>query len=276
MFVFILPRAVDQVGQMVTEIPEWTEDVNDWSEDTFGEELISEPSEESAEETGGHIRDFVANYGDDILGAVSGVVGAIFAMFTVMLFAFYLTANGPEVRRAIASRLRPESQRRVLWAWEEAIVKTGGYLYSRMLLAIINGSLIFIVMKIVDVPFALALAVFVGVVAAFIPIIGTYIAGALPIFVALVSVGPRAAIVLLIEVLIYQQLENYWLSPRLSQKTIDLNAGLAYGVAMAGGALGGIVAAFFALPVAAVIQSFMANYAKRYEVVDNGELGSPE
>jgi predicted PurR-regulated permease PerM len=157
----------------------------------------------------------------------------------------------------------------VLWAYNTAMEKTGGYLYSRALLALINGGLMFLTLKLVGVPYALALSLFVGVVAAFIPIVGTYLAGAVPVLVALAAVGLTAAVIVLVEVLAYQQLENIWLSPRLSQKTMELNAGVAFAAAMAGGAVGGFIGAFFALPIAAVIQAFLSTYSRRYDVLES-------
>jgi predicted PurR-regulated permease PerM len=120
------------------------------------------------------------------------------------------------------------------------------------------------------VPYALPLALFEGVVAEFIPIVGTYVAGAVPVLVALASLGLGPALIVLAEILVYQQVENYFLTPRISQHTMQLNAGLAFGAAMAGGAVGGFIGAFFALPLAAVIQSFVSNYySGRYEVVES-------
>jgi predicted PurR-regulated permease PerM len=145
----------------------------------------------------------------------------------------------------------------------------GGYLYSRLLLAAINGFFMFITLKILGVPFALPLALISGLIAEFIPIVGTYIGGALPVIVALAEQGPTAGIVVLIECIVYQQIENYWFSPRISAKTIDLNPGIAFGAAMAGGAVGGFVGAFFALPIAATIQAFMSTYSKGYAVTDS-------
>jgi predicted PurR-regulated permease PerM len=68
-------------------------------------------------------------------------------------------------------------------------------------------------------------------------------------------------------VLIYQQVENYWLSPKLSSKTMTLNGGVAFGAALAGGAIGGPMGAFMALPIAALITSFLTHYRKPQEVV---------
>jgi predicted PurR-regulated permease PerM len=127
----------------------------------------------------------------------------------------------------------------------------------------------FLTLKLLGVPYALALGLFVGVVAAFNPIVGTYIAGAVPVLVALAAVSLTAAVIVLVEVLAYQQLENYVLSPQLSQKTMELNAGVACAAAMAGGAVGGFIGAFFALPIAAVIQAFLSTYSRRYDVLES-------
>jgi predicted PurR-regulated permease PerM len=157
----------------------------------------------------------------------------------------------------------PDRQRRALWAWNTAIEKTGGYLYHRGLLALINGGLMSLTLKLVGVPTRWRWRVFVGVVAEFIPIIGTYVSGAVPVLVALAAVGVVAAVIVLAEILVYQQLENYVLSPRISQKTMELNAGIAFAAAMAGGAIGGFIGAFFGLPVAAIIHAFLSTYSRR-------------
>lgn len=118
------------------------------------------------------------------------------------------------------------------------------------------------------VPFAVPLALFEGLVAEFIPVVGTYIAGAAPVLVALLY-EPLDALIVLIWIVIYQQIENYLLAPRLTAKTMDLAAPLAFAAALIGGALGGILFAFLALPVAGVIQAAHRAYGRYYEVVEN-------
>jgi hypothetical protein len=67
--------------------------------------------------------------------------------------------------------------------------------------------------------------------------------------------------------LIYQQGENYWLSPKLSAETMSINGGVAFGSALAGGAIAGPMGAFMALPFAALITSIISNSGKTYAVV---------
>jgi len=109
----------------------------------------------------------------------------------------------------------------------------------------------------------------VGIVAEFIPIVGTYLAGVVPVLVVLAEKGPVPALIVVAEIVVYQQIENYYLSPKISAKTIELNAGIAFGAAMAGGAVGGFLGAFFALPIAATIQEVIKTYGTTYEVTDS-------
>ena len=76
--------------------------------------------------------------------------------------------------------------------------------------------------------------------------------------------------------MIYQQIENYWLSPRLSSKTMELNGALAFGAALAGGAIAGPMGAFMALPIAALITAFISNYRTPHEVVYHSEFEDPK
>jgi predicted PurR-regulated permease PerM len=267
--VTMVPLLIDQTNSIVASVPGWIDQLNAWSQDQFGAILVSKAQTSGSATAVSQVTDYLKAHAGDLVGAASSIVGVVFSIFTVGLFTFYLTANGPQIRRAVLSRMPAERQQRVLWAWNTAIEKTGGYLYSRALLALINGGLMLLTLLLLRVPFALPIALFVGVVAAFIPIVGTYIAGALPVIVALASVGPLAAVAVLAEILLYQALENYFLSPRLSQKTMELNAGIAFGAAMAGGAVGGFIGAFFALPIAATIQAFLSTYSRRYEVVES-------
>ena len=88
-----------------------------------------------------------------------------------------------------------------------------------------------------------------GIVAEFIPIVGTYIGGAVPILVAFLAAAtslasPAAGLWAVGYVLVYQQIENYILSPRITAKTMSLHPAVAFAAALIGGALGGLFMAF--------------------------------
>jgi predicted PurR-regulated permease PerM len=276
LFLFLVALAVGlaavlarEANQVVDQLPAYVDKLNAFTRDHFDFSLFSASQRAAAADATTHLNQFLKDHQRDILGGIASGVSGVFTVFTIGLFTFYLTAQGPQMRRAILSRVPPERQERMLFAWETAIKRMGGYLYSRLLLAAINGVLMFVTLQVLGVPYALPLAVVSAFVAEFIPIVGTYLGGALPLVVALAETGSTAAIVVLIEIVVYQQVENYILSPRISAKTIELNPGVAFGAALAGGAVGGFVGAFFALPIAATIQAFLSTYSRSYEVKDS-------
>jgi predicted PurR-regulated permease PerM len=267
--VMMVPVLVNGFNGIVRSVPHWIDQLNAFTRDHFHTEVVSSSSQAGSSNAAKQVGAYLKEHTGDLVGAAGGAIGAVFNVFTIALFTFYLAADGPKVRRALLSRMPKERQERVLWAINEAVRKTGGYLYSRGLLAAINGSLLFVTLLIVGCPYPLPISLFAGIVAEFIPIVGTYIAGTVPVIVTLSGVGVGPALIVVAEILVYQSVENYFLSPRLSQKTMELNAGIAFGAAMAGGAIGGFIGAFFALPVAAVIQSYLSTYPKHYEVMES-------
>lgn len=239
----------------------------DFLNDTFDTNI--DPADVIAEiqDEDGRIQQFITDQGDEAVRVSLSALGVVFEALTVMLFAFYLVADGPRLRRVICSRLRPARQRRVLEAWELAIEKTGGYLYSRALLAGLSAVFHWVVFQAVGTQAPLALALWVGLISQFLPVVGTYLAGLLPVLVTLID-SPLKAMVIAIAIVVYQQVENYVFAPRITARTMELHPALAFGSAIAGGAVLGAVGAILALPAVAMMQALMSNAGPRYEVVD--------
>jgi predicted PurR-regulated permease PerM len=156
----------------------------------------------------------------------------------------------PWLRRTLCSALPPARQAEVLRAWDIAVVRTGGYLYFRALMALISGIAHYIVFQVLGVPYAPALAVWVGLVSQFIPTVGTYLAGALPILIAFTE-NPWDALWVLCLVVVYQQFENYLPQPRITARTVDIHPAVVFGSVLTGTALLGAVGALIAIPVTA-------------------------
>ena len=259
----MVPLVIDQVEELVTKLPSWLDQASVYTQRWFDTRLTS-----------ASILRQIANARADVSGIAANVasvgafvLGLLFQVLTIGLFTFYFVADGPRLRRGVCSLFPPRIQVDLLAAWEVAIDKTGGYLYSRLLLALINAIITFGVLQGLGIPFAVPLALWQGFVSQFIPVVGTYIAAAVPLLVALLD-DPWKALFFLIFVVIYQQIENYLLAPRITAKTMQLHPAVAFGAALAGAALGGLVGAFMALPAAAVIQSTVSGYLKRHEVVE--------
>jgi predicted PurR-regulated permease PerM len=213
----------------------------------------------------------VAGYAAQILGGVltlvGTVVGSVFSLFTFALFTFYLSADAPRFRRWIASLFSQRLQPVVVSVWDVTAEKTGGYVAARVVLATINAATTAVVFLIIGMPSWLALALWTGIVAQFVPTIGTYIAIALPVLVGLLTPTPWIGVAALVWALLYQQVENLTIEPKISAKAVDVHPAAAFAFVMVGAALFGVAGALLAIPVGAMLIALGELYQKRHPLI---------
>ncbi|HAN71899.1 MAG TPA: AI-2E family transporter [Actinobacteria bacterium] len=258
---------VDQLAQLVMLIPDLVDEAIMWANQTFG---LSLSQGSLLDMVGLSTEDMAAaatQIGVTLLGFVVSVVGSIFGIFTFALFTFYLSADMPRLERWIASLFPPRMQDVVFTVWTTTAQKTGGYIGARVILAGINSATSGVVFVIIGMPYWLPLALWTGIVAQFVPTIGTYIAIVLPVIVGLLSGSPWIGVAALIWAIVYQQVENLTIEPRISAKAVDVNPAVAFGSVLLGAALFGVAGAFLAVPVAAMLLALLQTYGKRYELL---------
>ena len=207
--------------------------------------------------------------GKEALGVGTTLLGGLLQLLTTLLVTFYLVADAPRLRRVLVSRLEPARQAEFLGVWELAISKTGGYVYSRLLTAVASAVFHMVAFTIIGIPYPVALGVWVGIVSSLIPVIGTYLAGALPLLIALAN-RPIDALWVLVAVVIYQQVENYLIAPRITAATMSLHPAVAFMSVLIGGALLGPAGALLALPATAIVAALISAMGQRHEVVEHG------
>jgi predicted PurR-regulated permease PerM len=257
-----------QVADLLDNVEEYITDGVDFLNDNFGTEIDPDEVIESYRDPDGPVQSFIRSQQDEAFRLSVRAVNVLFQLLTVLLFSFYLVADGPKLRRAICQRLRPERQAQVLQAWELAITKTGGYLYSRALLALLSAFFHWIVFQALGIPAPIALAIWVGFVSQFLPVVGTYLAGVLPVVVTLLE-SPRDALIVVIFIVVYQQIENYLFAPRITARTLELHPAIAFGAALGGAAVLGPVGAILALPAVAMVQAITSEWGARHEVMES-------
>ena len=253
----------DQLTEFSDNIPSYLSDIDEFLDDNFGIEGATADIQEDYEN--GALAKQLGSFADDLAQFGATVVNILFQLFTIGLFSFYLVAEGPKLRRSVCSLLPAHRQKRVLEIWDIAIAKTGGYIASRAILALIAALVHWAAFVIIGMPSSLALAIWVGVISQFIPVVGTYIAGVLPLLVGLLD-EPRTGISALIVIIVYQQLENYIFAPRITAQTMQIHVAVAFGAVIAGNAILGIVGALLALPFAATLQSIVSAAAERHDI----------
>jgi predicted PurR-regulated permease PerM len=257
-----------QIADLLSNSEQYITDTVKTINDTFGTNLDASSIIEDFNDPNGNVQQFIKDQQANAINLSVTALGALLQLFSVLLFTFYLVADGPKLRRALCSRLTPARQERVLRTWELAGDKTGGYLYSRALLALISAVFHWIVFQSVGTAAPVALALWVGIVSQFLPVVGTYLAGILPVVLTFLD-SPIKAVIVLIAIVLYQQIENYLFSPRITARTMELHPAVAFGSALAGAAVLGAVGAVLALPAAAMASAIVADWGDRHPVVRN-------
>jgi predicted PurR-regulated permease PerM len=256
----------NQLVDVAQNSEKYVNETVDFINDTFNANIDPKEVNDEIADPNGAVQKFIDRQQDKVVSVSVAALGALLQAFSVLLFTYYLVADGPRLRRALCSRLSPDRQVNVLNGWEIAVSKTGGYLYSRALLALISSFFHWIAFQAIGTPAPIAMAIWVGIVSQFLPVVGTYVAGVLPLVLSFVN-RPASALFVIGFIVIYQQLENYLFSPRITARTMDLHPALAFGAAIAGAAVLGPVGALLALPAAAMFQAIGSEWGQRHEVI---------
>ncbi len=259
---------VDQASAILNDAPRYVRNIVRFLNDDFGLGIDSKKLIREVQDPDGAVKRFAQDLTNSAPDLAVGVASALLQIVTTFIFAFFLTADGPKLRRTICSRLPRARQEFVLEVWELVSEKTGAYLYSRVLLAVASAGATWLFLTVLDVPSALALAIWVGVISQFVPTIGTYIAMVLPALVTIVN-SPSDTLPVLLFLVVYNQFENYVLGPRIARFTLKIHPAITIGAVFAGGMLFGGVGAVLALPAAAVIQGLLSTYTDQHKVIEN-------
>jgi predicted PurR-regulated permease PerM len=257
---------LEQVVNLVQSLPSTTGNLVDWINNTFNTNFDPTQITDSFEVTQTNVTDWASTVGLGVFGFFTSLLGVVFDLFTVLLFAFYFSAQGPQLRRTVASWLPQRSQRVVVQVWEIAIEKTGGYVVSRLILALLSAVFTSLFLLAIGIPYWLPLGLFTGLVSQFIPTLGTYLGGALPAAFAF-SESTVDGLLVIGFVVVYQQIENYFFAPRVSNRTMAIHPAVAFGSVLVGGALAGALGALIAIPIVATIQAVIETYGRRYELI---------
>ena len=271
----LVPLFVSQTEQIVEAAPGYVDALQEWigTQDLFDPDIIGDQVLGTVQDLGGVASSLGTRLAGGLFAIGNTVVGGVFALVTVGLFSFYMVADGPRMRRTVLSFLPAARQREVLRIWEIAVSKTGGYIYSRLILAIVAAVFSGIVFAIIGLPYVAALAISVGIVSQFVPVVGAYIAAFLPVLVALGS-RPLDALWVILALAGYQQIENFFVAPRITARSMSLHPAVSLASVIAGASLLGAMGAVLALPVAATVQAFLSTALARHEIVDPSHVGS--
>ncbi|MEV6889006.1 AI-2E family transporter [Kribbella sp. NPDC051137] len=187
-----------------------------------------------------------------ILGVGKVVANALFNTFTILVLTLYFLASLPSVKRAAYSLVPRTRRKRVSILGDEVLGRVGGYVSGQFMVALCAGVTMFVFLEIIGLrEYAVALAIVV-MFCDFIPMVGGFI-GVVVVSLIGFTGGLWTGIACLIYGIIYQQVENYVVAPRIMRRAVDIPGAVTVIAALLGGALLGVVGALLAIPSAAAI-----------------------
>jgi predicted PurR-regulated permease PerM len=255
-----------QASSLISDLPSLVTKFTEWVSATFNQDvnpdtLIKELNIQPAQVAG-----WAGNFAGGFVGIITAIVGGLFQVLTLLLFSFYLAADAPRLRRTIGSMMSPSAQKVLVTTWDITVKKTGGFVISKLLMALASATAHSLFFAAIGLPYWLPLGLITGITSQFIPTVGTYIGILIPVLFAAFS-DPISAVYIIIFALVYQQFENYLLSPRLSELTMDIHPAVAFGSVIVFANLFGAVGAIVSVPIAAAMVALLDTYGKRYELI---------
>lgn len=215
-------------------------------------ELNTEDVQQVVDDGVGWVQDQAGDIAGGVVSGLSTATSIVIQLFMVLVLVVFFLKDG----HRFLPWLRSVLGRRAGWHATEVLSRSwitlGGYVRAQAIVSAVDAFFIGVGLWIIGVPMAFTLAI-ITFVAGFIPYVGAVSAGALSILVALVSLGFKEAIIVVVLVIAVQQLEGNILSPLLQSKAMNLHPVVVLVSVVIGGGLLGILGAFLAVPVAAVI-----------------------
>jgi predicted PurR-regulated permease PerM len=187
-----------------------------------------------------------------VLTVGKGAISLLIELFTIFVLVLLLQLEAPKMRTWLLAQMRPERAATVTRIGSEVSKSVTCYMLGNFLTSLIAGTVVFVTLLIVGVPFPLLWGLWVALVD-FLPMIGGALAGIPTVLFAFFSRGLTAGIVTLVVFLVYTQIENHVLNPVIMSKTVRINPLLVLMAVLVGAELGNLVGGLFGAFVAALL-----------------------
>jgi predicted PurR-regulated permease PerM len=185
------------------------------------------------------------------LGVLRSIFSTVVALVTIFVLTFLMVLQGPKLLASWTATLPERQQERVRRVAADCAKAVTGYMTGNLVISVIAGTVTYVVLWIMGVPYRGVVALFVGF-ADLIPLVGATLGAVVAIAVAALHSLPAALVVLVVFV-VYQQLENHVLQPVIMSRTVELSALTVLVSILIGVELFGFLGALLAIPVAGVL-----------------------
>lgn len=251
----LVPPVVTQANNLVNNLPQYASDLQDFvSRNTTLRELqkdydITGKLQEQAQQLPSRIGDAAT-----VLSSIGlGLVNSVFQAVTILILSVFMVGGGPRFRDFVLRHQAPDRAEWLRRVTNSIGVAVGNYVAGALAQATIAGILSWIVLLILGVPYALPLAVIIFLLD-LVPLVGATLGAVLVGIVTVFSDFPLDTIIWTVWAIVYQQLENNVIQPRIQSKAVSLEPFVVLVSVLFGSTLFGIPGALLAIPVAAAIQ----------------------
>ncbi len=247
----IAPPVISQVTDLSVGVSSGLQAVQEWLQGPpfdLGEAQIGQYVDQAINRLQASAGD-IATYALTGAGAIgSGLINIALALVLV----FFFLKDGPRFLPWLAAQTGPQAAPHVVELSRRSWSTLSEFIRQQALVGLADAVFIGLGLLVLGVPLVLPLAV-ITFFAAFVPIIGAFVAGGFAVLIALVSNGFSTAVWVLVVVVVVQQIEGNVLQPVLQGKGLNLHAAIVILAVTAGGSLAGIIGTFLAVPVAALV-----------------------
>ena len=199
------------------------------------------------------IKDYGSTVGSSVVFAGQGLLRTLGHIFIIFFFTYYLISEGDGWRVKLKESLPDKVSSSIDQVWTIGVSKAGGFIVAKVILGVLASIVLSLSFLIIGLPSPLALGVAAGILSQLIPVVGTFLGGLVP-FITSISLGTTAMIATVLVLFIYQIVENYFISPRVTRSTMEIHPAIAVFSTIFGAYTLGGVGAILALPVAATVQ----------------------
>jgi predicted PurR-regulated permease PerM len=247
----IAPQVADQAGQLADQTVAALEDVQRWLQGppfNLGEDQIGN----AVDTVIGRLQQNATSIAGYALTTATTIGNGVINLVLALVLCFFFLKDGPRWVPWLSAQTGPRAAPHVAALSQKTWSTLSEFIRQQAFVGFIDALFIGIGLLVLGVPLVVPLSVltFLG---AFIPIIGAFVAGAFAVLIALVTKGFTVALIVLVIVVAVQQLEGNVLQPMIQGRGFNLHAAVVILAVTAGGSLAGIIGAFLAVPVAAII-----------------------
>jgi predicted PurR-regulated permease PerM len=266
----VVPPIVSGVNNFVGDVPHYVDDLR--KSKTFrkydDKYKITKELNKQAKQLPTHLSDAVSG----LRSVTVGVFGVIIQLVTILVMAFFLLLDGKRILRFLLEQLGPQHGERFWRISQDVYQAVGGFVAGNVFISVIAGLGAYIVMMLLNIPFAVPLAVLVAFFD-LIPLVGSTIAGAVVAVVAAVVGFPTKLIIWVVYLVLYQQFENNVIQPVVYRRTVAIHPLVVIVAVLIGGSLLGVLGALLAIPIAATVQILVREwwqYRQEEQVLPDG------